>query len=111
MIIEDIKIMEKIYDEISNSLLIQNIEYKDFTYQYYWYENYSMSCSKIVLIGLNGEDITDKGVDNDAPELSVLIRKLRLQMEDRGDNWKSMSLKFISGKVTINFSDAENPPP
>lgn len=112
MITEDIEIIEKIYTAIVGGLKEQDIMYENFEFSYKIYDEFGFREEMIILHYSNGKSVTDKGIDHDnSPDLDCYLRTLFIQMTERGDNWKSMVLKLIDGKVTTNFSYEENPPP
>ncbi len=112
MITQDIELIEKIFHAIIQGLNAQAIEYEDIEFTYKIYDEYGFRNQQVTLRFTDSERKTDQSVGHDdSPELDYLLRKLFIQMSERGDNWKSMSLKFIDGKVTTNFSYEENPPP
>lgn len=112
MITEDIKIIEKVFYAIIAGLNAQAIEYEDIEFTYKIYDEYGFRNQQLTLHYSNSESRTDQSVGHDdSPDLDYYLRTLFIQMSERGDNWKSMTLKFIDGKVTTNFSYEDNPPP
>lgn len=112
MITEDISIIEKVYTSIIEGLNAKSIEYEDFEFTYKIYDDFGFRKQNITLHFANSKSKTDQSIgSDDSPDLDYYLRTIFIQMTERGDNWKSMSLKFIDGKVTTNFSYEDNPPP
>jgi len=112
MIIEDILLIDKVHASIIEGLDVQSIEYEDYEFIYLIYEDLGIRREQLILHLSNGKSITDRGIGEDhSPDLDYYLRSLFIQMTERGDKWKSMTLKFVGGKVITNFSYEDNPPP
>jgi hypothetical protein len=108
MITEDIKILENIFSIIDEDLTRKGYSYTEFEYSCLVYEEFGMT-DHTITIKDKEQAHTDCSIDD--PECTALFGDLHRNMKARGENWKSLILKFSGGKVNTRFSYEENPPP
>ena len=108
MVTDDIALIDEICSIIDNELINKGHDYSEYEFTHLRYEELGMNEYSII-VKENKKVHTDVSIDDD--EFSFKLDDLHSQMKSRGENWKSMILKFSNGEAKANFSYKENPAP